>query len=335
MEQLQLTLDLIEANGNEDAPDDELRALGVKIDQLKSQRCTAKIAAGSNGVVYTICSFFPCSTCFAMKLSILDKLDVEVAEFQINTQLFNAFHGNTYHYRAREYDLAAIVSKPIAYVKYIPSGDKPFHTIITGLLSGVSANDLMTSDTVTKEEYMNILRGVFVFVAEATTRVPGFRHNDLHTGNVMVNGVQVSVLDFGLSRTNVVQKVYVDSHVALMDCGNWDCWKFLGHAVYILFHHAEKRRTWAIQVLQIIREFFNDDRAFVYFTQRRDMRLASTRLIMNATGSPFKMDVNYGCNTFYTPVYKLDDGRTMAISGFKEYNARFPPTRFRNYFLRH
>ena len=212
---------------------------------------------------------------------------------------------------------------------------RAYHTIVTSMLVGRTVHDVMSSiDLIDAYTTLNIMSSVFVFLKEATDRVPGFRHNDLHCGNIKVNGLDISVLDFGLSYTDYVHIYERPEHRVLHDCGNWDCWKFLGEMVLYLLALARKRKRWAVRILQLIREFFDNDAVFVYFTRRRTMMLTETRMIMNATGKPWTMDLDWECNRFYTPVYTRMDGQLLPLPEFKKFNAYYTPKRFRDYFLR-
>ena len=424
---IQLTVDLLAAHANEGASDVELRQIGHLIEGIEAQPCTHKIAEGAYGRVYNICAVNPCATCFAIKIPI-GEFDIDVGEFRIQQQLYNAFVGSTFGAWGTEYDLTLLVPKPLAYIKFISSGiaggafsrsaysrsrsrgqrdredngfgmpaarvtpvaplsPSPFapiapappvpaapipfllpissaslpflplvrlpfpsallpspplppvpiryrHAMISGVLLGTTAHEILVSDTVTSADVLNIMRRVFIFVNEAVRRVEGFQHNDLHTKNIKVHESTVSILDFGMSNTVLEDHVHTEGQRALKPYGNWDCWKFLGHITNHLLRHAiAKRHEWALPIIKSIREFLENDMAFCYFVPTQNLNNASVRRTLAWGGKPIELPELRGCDSYFMPVF-VDRGHVHVLPDFPDFQRRFPPSRFVAHFLK-
>ena len=67
---------------------------------------------------------------------------------------------------------------------------------------GVSVKKWLCTHRYTNKTLAKIIRNVRLILDKIRRRYPGFRHMDLHTGNVLVYKDRVMIIDFGLSRFN-------------------------------------------------------------------------------------------------------------------------------------
>ncbi len=423
-EELQLTLDLLEAHDNEGASDDTLRAVGRYVRDIALQKCTNVLSKGSFGKVYRICSVYPCDSCFALKLPIRD--DIKSIEYLIQAEVFSAFMGWKSSVLGDNYELTHYVPKPLSFFKYIEAGiaggattpypagtplgsrsrddnrynnqsnaqrdrrfseysgfglpamnaaaptgvvapvamppgvvapipapampalaaiqaqdialDPPIykHGMLSSLLIGNSAHAALKSDTVTFDEFYNIMMRTFMFVSEAVDRVPGFRHNDLHTGNINVHGSIVTVFDFGLSSTNKHPYVHNAVQRVLKQCGNWDCWRFLGYTIELLLLHIHKQHLWALRILKHIRLLLQDDGAFAYCMETERINHPQIRNAIAWDGAPFRIYTPLmGADRYLQPVTYIggNESRPMVLPGFAAIQVRLTPRAFMEHFL--
>jgi hypothetical protein len=429
-EELQLTINLLDAHDNEGAPDDMLRIVGTHVRDIVLQKCTHVIAKGAFGKVYNICAVYPCSSCFALKLPTRD--DIDKTEYLIQEEVFSAFFGWKSSVVGDAYDLTHFVPKPLSFFKYIEAGiaggafARPFaggattpysaaspmgsrsrnrqlnqrsnaqrdrrlseysgfglpammaaappgivapvaiapgmpvpamptlaaiqaqnividppeykHGMLSSLLMGTSAHKVMKSDTVTFEQFYDIMMRTFMFVTEAVDRVPGFRHNDLHTGNVNVHGSIVTVLDYGLSSTNKHRVIRNAVQNVLKNYGNWDCWRFLGYAIESLLLHIHKQHYWALRILKHIRLLLQDDTAFAFCMETDRVNHHQIRDAIAWGGAPFRIPLTkllIGADKYLQPVVYItgDERRPMVLPGFDAIQARLTPRAFMEHFL--
>jgi hypothetical protein len=208
--------------------------------------------------------------------------------------------------------------------------------MISAVLDGQNASPAMRNEFITADEFMNIMARVFIFVHIATREVPGFRHNDLHTGNVRVNGSTVSVLDYGLATTNKYPGILTPVQAVMKDVGNWDCWRFLGYALEILLTHVHYRRAWAMQIIIHIRKFLADDGAFSFCMRTERLNSPDIRSALAWGGAPFRIhSPMIGCDHRLQPVTYIggDENRPMVLPGFAAIQVRLTPFAFAQHFL--
>ena len=235
--------------------------------------------------------------------------------------------------------LPAVPAPTIAIVQAQELLDPPIykHAMISAVLMGQNASIAMRNEHVTADEFMNILARVFIFIYMATTLVPGFRHNDLHPGNVNVSGSTVAVLDYGLAVTNKYPGTLTHVQAVTRDCGNWDCWRFLGYALEQLLVHVHYKRAWAMQVIMHIREFLADDYAFSFCMQSARLNQPGIRDALAWGGPPFVVHrPMIGCDRRYQPVTYIGDDETkpMVLPGFAAIQVRLTPAAFVEHFVK-
>jgi tRNA A-37 threonylcarbamoyl transferase component Bud32 len=90
------------------------------------------------------------------------------------------------------------------FPKYIP---KPLGYYKGGIMKskkcGVSLKKWMSSRACISTRLVNqITRNVRLILEKIRRRYPGFRHMDLHIGNVLFNKGRIMIIDFGLSKMN-------------------------------------------------------------------------------------------------------------------------------------
>lgn len=84
------------------------------------------------------------------------------------------------------------IPKPISYKSGIMTMNK----------CGVSVKKWLCTHRYTTKTLTKIIRNVRLILDKIRRRYPGFRHMDLHTGNVLVYKDRIMIIDFGLSRFN-------------------------------------------------------------------------------------------------------------------------------------
>jgi hypothetical protein len=227
-------------------------------------------------------------------------------------------------------------------IPMVPTLDVPLpqqpvyrHAMISSVLQGTTAYSVLRNPTVTSDQFLNVVRRVLVFISEAVLRVPGFQHNDLHLKNIKVNGDVVSVLDFGMANSEKVRQMFHMYQVLLNPLGNWDCWKFMAHVLGCLLDHAIRgRRAWALPIIKSIRDFLDDDIGLCYLVRDTEINDTRVRMTLAWGGRPFKYAGRLrGSDTYFMPVYRDIEGRLRVLPGFPTYQARYPASKFVEYFL--
>ena len=84
------------------------------------------------------------------------------------------------------------VPKPISYKNGVMTMNK----------CGVSVKKWLCTHKYTNKTLAKIIRNVRLILDKIRRRYPGFRHMDLHAGNVLVYKDRIMIIDFGLSRFN-------------------------------------------------------------------------------------------------------------------------------------
>lgn len=84
--------------------------------------------------------------------------------------------------------------------KYIPKPIKYKNGIMYSEKQGVSLKTWLKTHKVSNSVLVQIIKNVRLILMKIRRKYPGFRHMDLHLGNVLFNKGRIMIIDFGLSK---------------------------------------------------------------------------------------------------------------------------------------
>ena len=198
------------------------------------------------------------------------------------------------------------------------------HALFQNLVDGEPFSKVCTD--LSFNHFREVVFQVLTFCHHSQLVLPGFKHNDLHLSNILVDTsdtvAKACVLDFGLAETATMFPSFMDSGIQIArQAGNYDAWKFLGHILHRLVRETDFVQ-WQAHFIMFLRRHLHVDE-FQYIC--RTTVLQSPRLwsLMRTVG-PFVIAPGaIGCDPFNYPIVRTATGWDL-LPGAREFNLRHP-----------